>query len=202
MPNTAVTQSELVYIFADKLISQRANFVNTYKLPSGERLPVKVLAQSMVLAAWAELVNRKLITLAIKDIKKLLLFSGKEIFAKKLVTDQKSELSGIEKILISNIDQETKVRDAVYNLLSEDESSPWGQIIYLNKKSLIAKGLLNQEGNQFDQAEIKKLQSKFSLLQQQFDHFSFTGETLELLNQAIKKGMNARVERAEGADFD
>lgn len=135
-----LTFSEVAYLFADQLITDRARFANLDDHPSGEKIPVAKLAQLMVRAAVIDLVKQKMIELEVKTVKKMWLFSAQEVIARRLKDSDR--VTGIEARLLSQINTETNLRKAAYNLLPADESSPWGQVIVLSKQSLLAKKVL------------------------------------------------------------
>jgi len=212
MKTITLTNSELVYLFADKLVSQRSRLVNYDRHHCGEKISIKPLAQAMVTAAVAQLVDQKYISLELREVKKLIFLSGKEVFANRDKNGER-ELSGIEQRLIKNIDQDTKLRDAVYNLLNQDTTSPWGQIVKFSKDSLVGKGWLvpaeekkmfvGQMKYAFDPKKREELIGEFENLKKRFDRFSFDKRMHETIVGAINKGMSARVEREDGAgDLD
>ena len=139
-----ITYSEILYLFADKFVTQRAKFANLDNHPGGEKFPVKVLGETMVLAATIFLENKGYIKTSVKDVKKLLLFNGKDVFAERL-NEPSIETTGIEQILLQNIQGEVKLQKAVYNLLTSNDVLPWGHIINISKQSLVKKGFISAE---------------------------------------------------------
>lgn len=204
-----LTYSEIVYLFADKFVSDRAGLVNYDSHPSGVKIPVGKLAEVMVTAAVVYLSEKGLIELAVKDVKKLLLFSGKDIFVKKIKDDDK-EVTGIEFGFLNYLKEETKLSKAVYWLLNEDESSPWGQIIWLSKNSLTNKKVLNLEEKAksifsakkylYDPKILTEYSTDFEKVQKALTEFSKQKEVSNLVSSAVKSGMNARKEQSSSDD--
>lgn len=204
-----LTYSEIVYLYADKFVSDRASLVNYDSHPSGAKIPAGKLAEVMVTAAVVYLSEKGLVELAVKDVKKLLLFSGKDIFVKK-IKDGGEEVTGIESGFLNYLKEETKLSKAVYWLLNEDESSPWGQIIYLSKKSLADKKVLQLEKKSksifsakkylYDPKVLSEYQADFEKIRKAIAEFSKQKEVFNLVSSAVKSGMNARKEQSSSDD--
>ena len=206
---TELIYSEVIYLFADKAVSERSRLVNYDAHPSGEKISVKPLSHKMVTAALACLVEKGYVSLSVKDVKKLIFLSGKEVFGKK-IKDAGPEITGIEKVLFDNFKNETEVRKAVYYLLNDDESSPWGQIILISKNSLVQKGLLFIEKERkniftakrylFDENKIKETASLYEAAEKKLAEFSAKTDTYKLVENAVIKGIAAR--RAQSSSDD
>jgi len=209
MNNNMLTYSEVVYLFGDKFLSERSSFVNKDIHPSGEKISIKPFSKMMVIAAFLYLEEKGYICLLTKEVKKMLFFSGKDVFATKKRQDTR-ELSGIEKALLNNIGDETKIRDAVYNLLRENETSPWGIIINISKKSLVEKGFLNEEVKRkfivvskkyyFNEKKIKEVESLYERVRELIGKFSLKVDTYKLVESGVLKGMATRVEHSSSDD--
>jgi len=204
-----LTYSEIVYLFGDKFVSERGGLVSYDSHPSGVKIPVGKLAQVMVTAAVVYLSEKGLVELSVKEAKKLFVFSGKDIFVKK-IKDGGSEVTGIESGLLNYIKEETKLSKAVYWLLSDDESSPWGQIIYLSKNSLAqkkvlqleekAKGIFSTVKYLYDPKVLSQYNVDFEKVQKALAEFFKQTEVSKLVFSAVKSGMAAR--RAQSSSDD
>jgi hypothetical protein len=206
---TNLTYSELVYMFADKAVSDRSGLVNYDSHPSGQKISVKPLSQKMVLAAFVYLIENSYISLTIKDVKKLFFIPSKAVFAKKC-KDAGTDVTGIEKILLHNFKEETEVSKAVYWLLNDDETSPWGQVIVLSKNSLVEKGFLELEKerkNIFSTIKYLYVENKkdemtptYNETEKKLSEFSKTTEGYSILEQAVKSGIASRKEQSSSSD--
>ncbi len=206
---TELTYSEVIYLFADKSVSERSRLVNYDAHPSGEKISVKPLSHKMVTAALAYLVEKGYVSLSIKEVKKLIFLSGKEVFGKKL-KDAGLEITGIEKVLLENFKNETEVRKAVYYLLDDDESSPWGQIVWISKTSLAEKGFLLVEKERknifaakrylYGERKIEEIGPLYEEVEKNLAQFYGNAETYKLVENAIQKGIAAR--RAQSSSDD
>ncbi len=213
MENINLTYSEIMYLFADKFISQRAKLANMEKHPTGEKIPVKPLGNLMATVALVFLKEKGYISLSIKDVKNLFIFPGKDVFATKLkeaTSDSPDALSGIELKLLNNIGDDYKVRSAVYYLLSNDETLPWGHIIHISKRSLVEKGYLNTT----EEKKLLRTVTKYSInsekaaaaealipvVNKALADFSETGEVYKLSLRAIEGGIASRQEHEDSSD--
>ncbi|KKP69399.1 hypothetical protein A2X44_04580 [candidate division CPR3 bacterium GWF2_35_18] len=204
-----LTYSEVVYFLADKFVSQRSGIVNYEKHPSGQKISVKPLSQKMVMSAVAFLIDNGFISLSIKDIKKLFIFPGKDVFAKRL-KEPTPDLSGIEAILLQNIKEETNLEKAVYYLLDNDETSPWGQIIRISKNSLAAKGYLNVTEEKklilkvrnysLNNSKMNEVSSFTEKVNSSLIQLSNDKDLFNMIDKAVAKGMAARVEQTDTSD--
>lgn len=203
-----ITYSEIIYLFADKILSDRSKFINYDSHPSGEKLPVHKLSHEMVLGATVYLIQKGFIKLYIKNVKKLFLFPGKDIFVKR--TEKNREvITGIEGRLLENIQDETKLSKAVYYLLSEDESSPWGQIINISKRSLVDKKILSIETKSgifsvkryvYDPQILSQYTPYFNEMKQNVLQFSKDIELYKFVFSAVKSGIASRKEQSTSDD--
>jgi hypothetical protein len=204
-----LTYSEVVYLFADKFISERSRFVNYDLHPTEEKISVKPLSHLMVTAALAYLVEKGYISLSIKEVKKLIFLSGKEVFGKKL-KEAGPDITGIEKVLLDNFKNETEVHKAVYYLLDDDESSPWGQVIYISKNSLVQKGFLFIEKERknifsakrylFGEKNIKEIAPLHEVVEKNLAQFYAKKDIYKLIENAVKNGIASR--RAQSSSDD
>lgn len=208
MNNQELTYSEMVYLFADKFVSQRAKFVNIVNHPGGEKIPVKVLGDLMISSAVLFLERQGYIKLFVKDVKKLVFFNGKDIFADRL-KNSSGEVTGIESILLQNISGETKLQKAVYNLLTADDVLPWNPVIEVSKQSLVEKGYINSSKEKkllgyvtkYSMNKEKVGEAVFSMVEVQdiLHEFSSRGD-YEMIMGAVKKGISARIEHSSSDD--
>ena len=206
---TDLTYSEVIYLFADKSVSERSRLVNYDAHPSGEKISVKPLSHKMVTAAVAYLVEKGYISLSVKEVKKMIFLSGKEVFGKKL-KDAGPDITGIEKVLLDNFKNEKEVRKAVYYLLDDDESSPWGQIVWISKNSLAEKGFLSVEKERknifatkkylYDEKKIKEVTPLYEETEKNLAQFCAKAETNKLVENAVRKGIAARREQSSSDD--
>ncbi len=204
-----LTYSETVYLFADSLIKDRSKLFNYDSHPSGQKIPYVKLAHMMVLAAVQYLVEKQYVELMVKDVKKLFIFPGKDIFLKRLKTDN-TDLTGIEKKLFDYIKDETKLFTAVYFLLDTDYSSPWGQIVILSKDSLVGKNILQKEAKAkhifttkkylYDAQILNKYESSLNIVQFSLERIKQDIKIYRLIEKSIASGMAARVERSSSDD--
>ena len=204
-----LTYSEIVYLFADKAVSERSGLFNYDTHPSGEKISVKPLSHKMVTAALAYLIEKGYVTLSVKEVKKLIFLSGKEVFGKK-IKDAGQDITGIEKILFDNFKNETKVQKAVYYLLNDDESSPWGQIVNISKNSLVQKEFLFIEKERknifsakrylYDENKIKEITPLYEEAEKNLTQFSAKADINKLVESAVKKGIASRHEQSSSND--
>lgn len=204
-----LTYSEVIYLFADRSVSERSKLVNYDTHPSGEKISVKPLSHKMVIAALTYLVEKGYVSLSVKDVKKLIFLSGKEVFGKKL-KDSGPDITGIEKALLDNFKNETEVRKAVYYLLNDDESSPWGQIVQISKNSLVEKGFLIMEKERkniftakrylYGENNLKGIASSYEEVEKNLKQFYVKADIYKLVENAVQKGIAAR--RAQSSSDD
>lgn len=207
LPET--TYSEAVYLFAETCIPDRSKLFNYDTHPTGEKISVKPLCHMMILSALVFGMEKEYISLSVKDVKKLFIFPGKDIFVKRL-KELDPEIDGIEKALISNIKDESPLNKAVYHILDEDESSPWGQIIRKSKDSLIQKGYLMMEKERknifsakrhlFGEKNRSVVTETYKEALQKIKMFSSKDELYKLTQAAIKNGVASRLEQADTSD--
>jgi len=207
--NTHPTYSEIIYLLADKFCSQRSKFISYDLHPSGEKITSKPLAIQMILGALVYLVKNKYVNLVIKDVKKLFIFPGQDVF---MTQNQKlsANVTGIERRIFNNINVETCVNHTVYNLLSEDDSSPWGQIINICKKSLLdqkyliagEKKIFSAQTYIFDQAKLEEVSKMQREVSEALKLFERDTKLFQLTEKAVIGGMNSRVEHDSSVDLD
>jgi len=204
-----LTYSELIYLFADKAISERSKIFNYDIHPTNEKIAVKPLSHKMVIAALVNLIEKGLISLSIKDVKKLFFFNGKDIFGKQL-KEAGSDITGIEKKLFDNFKNETEVRKAIYYLLDDDETSPWGQIVRISKDSLLEKNYLYMEKERknifsvkrylYDEIKIKEMMPIYEEAENTLKKFSNKNDIYKLVEGAVKNGIASRLEQSTTDD--
>lgn len=207
MQDQKLTFSETIYLFADKFVTQRARFVNLENHPGGEKFPVKILGELMVIAAINFLEKKGYIRTNIKDVKKLLIFNSKDVFAER-TREVSQEITGIEEILLQNISENTKLQTAVYYLLTSDDVLPWGDIINISKQSLVKKGFVRAE----QEKKFIGYVTKYFLVPDKLGEVeAYVNDVKASLNdysrdvkysfitKAVGKGISARVEQ-QGAD--
>lgn len=207
--STHLTYSEVIYLFANKSISDRSRITNYDRHPSDEKVSAKPLSHKMVIAALAYLVQQGYVTLEIKDVKKFFIFPSKEVFGKK-VKDAGVEVTGIEKVLLDNFKYETEVHKAVYYLLNADESSPWGQIITISKNSLVQKELLYIEAERkniftakrylFVENKIVEFFPQLEEVERKLEEFSSNKNMFKMIENNVKTSIAARKEQSSSDD--
>ena len=163
----------------------------------------------MILGALVYLVKNKYVNLVIKDVKKLFIFPGQDVF---MTQNQKlsANVTGIERRIFNNINVETCVNHTVYNLLSEDDSSPWGQIINICKKSLLdqkyliagEKKIFSAQTYIFDQAKLEEVSKMQREVSEALKLFERDTKLFQLTEKAVIGGMNSRVEHDSSVDLD
>jgi len=206
---TNLTYSEVIYLFADKSVSERSRFVNYDTHPTGEKISIKPLSYKMIISALVNLSEKSYIVLSVKEVKKMIFLSGKDIFGKK-IKDAGVDITGIEKVVLDNFKNETEVGKAVYYLLDDDESSPWGQVVNISKNSLVEKGFLMIEKERkniftakrylYVENKIKEIASLYEEVEKSITQFSAKSEIYQLVRSAVKKGIDAR--RAQSSSDD
>lgn len=207
--DTNLTYSELIYLFANKAVSQRSKFFNNDYHPSGEKITHTPLAQKIVLAAICYLYDKKFISLREKDIKILFLFPGKKVFG-KAEKARDEEVTGVEKVLLENFKEETEVSKAVYHLLDSDEANPWGQTIHISKDSLLQKGALFLEKERknifsvrrhlYDEKTILPLMTRYEDVEKRLAEFEKTAPNFQALKKAVDQGIQSRLEQSSSDD--
>ena len=204
-----LTYSEIIYLFADRAVSERSKLFNYDTHPTGEKISVKPLSHKMVTAALAYLVEKGYISLSVKEVKKLIFLSGKEVFGKR-IKDAGSNITGIEKKLLDNFKNETEAHKAVYYLLDDDESSPWGQVINISKNSLMEKEWLAIEKERkniftpkrylYTKKNIKEITSLYDETEKKLKEFSVKEDIYKLVENAVKKSIAARLAQSTSDD--
>jgi len=204
-----LTYSEVIYLFAEKSVSERSRFVNYDTHPGGEKISVTPLSHKMVIAALAFLVENGYIALSVKEVKKLFIIPGKDVFGKKL-KDAGQEVTGIEKVLLNNFKDEKEVSKAVYWLLDDDETSPWGQVVYISKHSLSEKGFLVLEKERkniftakrhlFGEKNRETAKTFYEEAEKKLKQFSEKADIYKLVEKAVKNGIASRRARSSSDD--
>ncbi len=203
-----LTYSEIVYLFADKFISQRARFANLEHHPGGEKFPVKPLGDLMVLASVLYLEKNGYIKMTVKDVKRMLIFNGKDVVAERL-REPSEEITGIEEILLNNIKDATVLQKAIYNLLTSNDVLPWGPIINISKQSLVRKGYISavQEKKLLGHVtkyslvadKVREVENMVNELSGELSAFS-ADSRYSLINKEVVRGISARVEHESSDD--
>jgi len=204
-----LTYSEMIYLFADRAVKERSKLFNYDTHPSGEKIAVKPLSHKMVTAAIAYLVDKGYLALSIKNVKKLFIFPGKEVFGKKL-KEAGSDVTGIEKILLNSFKDEKELHKAVYWLLNDDESSPWGQMVWLSKNSLAEKGYLVLEKERkniftakrylFGEKDMKTVAPLYEEAEKSLTQFSVKPEIGKMTQNIVIRSIAARREQSSSDD--
>lgn len=206
---TGLTYSEIIYLFAEKAISERSWLINYESHPTGQKISVKPLSHKMVIAALVYLVDRGYIELSVKEVKKMIFFKGKEVFGKQ-IKSAGTDITGIEKVLFNNFKNETEVHKAVYYLLNDDESSPWGQIVALSKVSLAEKGYMLVEKvkklifvtHKYQIVESKKNESLsfYEEAEHKLKEFASKKDLYKMIEKNVVQSIAARMERSTSDD--
>lgn len=205
-----LTYSEVIYLFAEKAVPERSWLINLESHPTGQKISVKPLSHKMVIAALVYLVDRGYVELSIKEVKKMIFFKGKEVFGKR-IKNAGVDITGIEKILLENFKNETEVHKAVYYLLNDDESSPWGQIVALSKVSLAEKGFMLVEKvkklifvtDKYQIVESKKNESLsfYEEAKQKLREFTSKNKDLyKMIEKNVVQSIAARMEQSSSDD--
>lgn len=205
-----LTYSEIAYLFADTIVPDRAKLLNYDAHPSGQKIPFTKLAQKMVIAAVIFLSEKGFVQLNVQNIKRLFIIPSRDVFIKK-TKDSDNTISGIETTLLNTLDsRETPLSKAIYHLLSEDESSPWGQIVLFSKKSLVEKKVLYIEERAqsifstkrylFSKDGIDQFLPQLTTVKKAIDSLSEQEELSRLITSAVKSGMDARKEQSTSDD--
>ena len=200
-----LTYSEAIYLFAELSVPDRSRLVNYDPHPSGQKISAKPLCHKMIMGALVYLVEKGYISLSIQNTKKLLFLPDKDIFAKRL-KDGGSSLTGIEKILAANIEENTKLNNAVYYLLRDDETSPWGMIVRISKDSLLQKGFLKMEEKRANIFSVKKhlygekdretAREVYEKAENKIKEFTAQNDMYRLSEKVIRKGVASRLEQS------
>jgi len=208
MNTTLLTYSEITYLFADKVVSERSRLFNLDNHPSGQKITVKPLAHRMVAAALIYLIEKEYASLTVKDVKKLFFFPGKAVFGTQL-KEAGPDVTGMERVLLENLKTETGIEKAVYHLLDSDEASPWGQAVVITKNSLVEKGYLALEKETklfrtkkylYGTRDIRELASKFEEAQHTLAKFVDKTPYYKMIEGEIAKGLADRQERSSTSD--
>ena len=204
-----LTNSEVIYLFANKSVSERARLVNYDNHPSNNKISIKPLCLKMVVGALAYLVDNGYLTLSIKNVKKLIFLSSRQVFGKK-IKEAGSDVTGIEKILLNNFKNESQVSTACYYLLDSDETSPWGQVVVISKNSLVEKGFLEIEKERknifstkkyfYVENKLKHIDPVYNDTEKNIKLFSANKDIYRLVENAIKNGIGSRQEKSSNDD--
>ncbi len=202
-----MTYSQIVYLFADQLVSDRSGFVNYHLHPTGQKISVKPLSELLVLSALIYLIDQKYLSLTVADTKKLFFLPGQDVFVKALKKADPS-LAWLESSLLDASQSESKLQKSVYNILGQDDISPWGQIIGLVRDDLAKQGhLIAQQSKRLITFTKKysfakdpsSFQSHLDQFQKALSQFSNTA-IFPLVKKAISSGIAKRKETPSGAD--
>ncbi|KKP85247.1 MAG: hypothetical protein UR87_C0057G0009, partial [candidate division CPR3 bacterium GW2011_GWE2_35_7] len=111
---------------------------------------------------------------------------------------------------LQNIKEETNLEKAVYYLLDNDETSPWGQIIRISKNSLAAKGYLNVTEEKklilkvrnysLNNSKMNEVSSFTEKVNSSLIQLSNDKDLFNMIDKAVAKGMAARVEQTDTSD--
>ncbi|MFC1722388.1 hypothetical protein ACFL0C_01925 [Patescibacteria group bacterium] len=209
MPYSKPTYSEIVYLFADRFTNKRSLIVHYDKHPSGEKISLKSLSELMVFSAVIYLKENNLITLSVKDVRKMLVLWSKDVFVLKN-KEAPRELTGIERKLLSKLSGEMRLQDLIYNLLNRNETLHWTHFIDISKNSLVEKGYLNVKEEKrfmhnikdfsFGTDRLGALETEYSKVKNSLDAFILNTEEYQLVTKRINSGIALREYRDDYID--
>ena len=143
MINSKLNYSELLYLQADKYVSEVKLLQNKEELPNGKKLNIVKLGNLEAEAAFAYLYFSGDIDIEIQNRKILGIIPKKVV-----VTTKKSsgkDLTSLEKSIFDLSDGKIDVSTILYRLIGDECTVPWSVIVAVTKKSLVEKEYLIEE---------------------------------------------------------
>jgi len=202
-----MTYSQSVLVFADRLIQKSGGILNSYTHPGGQKVPIKPLSHLLITASLAYLIDQGLVTLEIKTTKTLFLISHQTPFVTKLTTGQTIPLATIDSRLYEAISSTIPLKQAVFNILKENDEFPWGQIVAMARQDLVDQGILIPQMGKRLISYVKGYhfatspsQSEYDRLKQVLSNFDHQPDYV-LIQKAIVSGLSSRRE-SSGSDND
>ncbi len=139
---TELNYSELLYLYADKYVSEAGFLQNKEELPSGKKLNIVKLGNLEAEAAFAYLYFNGHISLEFGSKKML------GIFPKKVVVSTKKSdgagLTSLEKSIF-DLSEGSDIFMILYRLIGNECSVPWAIVTGVVKESLVNKEFLTRE---------------------------------------------------------
>lgn len=141
--DTELNYSELVYLHAEKYVSDGSFLQNKEELPNGKKVYIVKLGDLASEAAFAYLYFNGYVDLQIENRKTLGIFSKQVV-----VPSKKSDgagLTSLEKTFFDLSDGKTDVSNILYRAIGDECPVPWGVITGIIKESLVSKEYLTRE---------------------------------------------------------
>lgn len=186
MNDTKINYSELLYLLADKYVSEGSFLQFKDELPNGKKVDVHKLGNLVSEAAFAYLYFNGYVDLSLKTKKTLGIFSKQVVVANK--KSDGVNLTSLEKS-IYDLSNDIDVSTILYTIIGDECSSPWSVIVGIVKESLVQKAFLTKE------AIIKKVIVSYTTYKYHFNPSNTTNLAKDIPE------MNARLKELSGKDF-
>jgi hypothetical protein len=182
--------SDIVYLFGDRFAS-KARLGGTQLLYGGQKVKLNDLANTLVVAAFADLASKGYVALEAVEEKKLVLFTSRDVQLSRLAAPGET-LYGLEAAIwdrLSGDPKEDRVRPIISRITGRERPNPWNDVAEVVKSGLAEQGylILPHEGR-VDQvkAMLSSLETRDPTLYKQ-------------LQESVKKGIQAMLQQP---DFD
>ncbi len=209
MQESKLNWSELLYLNADKYVSEAGFLQNKEELPDGKKLNVAKLGNLEAEVAFAYLYFNNHIDLKLES-KKMLGFIPKKVVVATKKSDG-ADLTSLEK-LIFNLSDNLDAHSILYKLIGEECAVPWAVITRVVKESLVTKEYLTKEEitkkvivsfttykyhlNPSKSVDFKDQVSEMNTKMKDFSKLDF----YKLLVSSIESGINAQKEKPDNDD--
>ena len=138
--------SDIVYLFGDRF-AKGARMGGEKLIFGGSKVKHSDLGDSLMVAAFADLLSRGYLALELVDEKKLGLFSSRDVLVTRL-GEPSERLYGLEAAIwdkLSGDPKRDRVRPITRTIIGVETGNPWSTVIDLAKEGLAEQGYLNKE---------------------------------------------------------
>ncbi len=202
--------SDIVYLFGDRFASKPRIGGETL-LYGGSKVKLDDLANTLMVAAFADLASKGYVRLEVVEGKKLGLFTSRDVQATRLSTSAEP-LYGLEGAIWNQIidnPKEDRVRPIVARILGGERPTPWRDITNVTKNGLAEQGYFNVEKEELrfrpDRYHWSANEELILLHEGRVDQVKTMLSSLEArdsalykqLVESVKKGIQAMVEHPD-----
>ncbi|MFA6982020.1 MAG: hypothetical protein WC243_03300 [Patescibacteria group bacterium] len=210
MNNSELNFSEVMYMYAERFVSEAGLLQNKEELPNRNKVSVSKLGNLLSEASFAYLFKNNFIELRIEKTKTLgFIPVTKVISSKKSIHPE--NLTSIES-RIFDLSDDLDTHSIMYRLIGDECAVPWGVITQIVKSSLVNKGILNEEKivkkilvefityrYHLNQEKGSLPETKYEELKSYLEEFS-KNDFHKLLIKSINSGISAQIERPDNDD--
>jgi hypothetical protein len=129
--------SDIVYLFGDRFAS-KARLGGTQLLYGGQKVKLNDLANTLVVAAFADLASKGYVALEAVEEKKLALFTSRDVQLSRLAAPGET-LYGLEAAIwdrLSGDPKEDRVRPIISRITGRERPNPWNDVAEVVKNGL------------------------------------------------------------------